>query len=365
MVMIHSEATRGILAAANERAKAEPSPSVSAKWEDFLEVLNSDKCPKTYLAITCVLLVARAMHDRIHLNVLEIQQGNSETGYSAPSIGKVLASFAKEHNINLRATSSQPLNNQPFTYKSAIALDMGVQSNKEIYWRDFYRGAEAINDLQPIEALNLLSYFFFRQRKVEVHKREFQVSQISWDVLEDAVEEISEFVEQNSGSGKVGQAFGASLLDLLYSEEFVEQGNSQDPDAKTPGDVHVRDQSGEIWLWVEVKQAPVQSGQIQGFIDKVADLGGEKILYLALKNHNYPSDISSRKVELHADRRKVRLTVFQSPLETLNWFLEFAGGSSGAVLANLLSRLHERIIESGASAEIQEKFVEIASKYSH
>jgi SacI restriction endonuclease len=364
VAIIHAESTRGILARANERSKAEPGPAVAPQWTDLLEVLTSDKCPKTYLAVTCVLLVARAMHPREELNVLEIQQGDSVTGYSAPSIGKLVASFAKEHHIDLRATSSQPLNNQPFTYKSAITLDMSVQANKQVFWHSFFQGAQDINSLDTDEALNVLAFIFSKQTKTSVQKREFQVAQIAWAVLDDAVKDLAEFVNHNSGAGKVGQAFGSALLDLLYSSEAVEQGNSQDPDASTPGDVHVRDKNGQIWLWVEVKQAPVQSGQVQGFIDKVAAHGGERILYLALKNHNYPSDISIRKIETHAAKNNIRLTIFQSPLETLNWFLEFAGGSSGAMLSNLLDRFHVRLLESGASLEIRERFELITETYS-
>lgn len=364
MAIIHAESTRAILAWANERSKAEPIPTVASEWVELLEVLNADKCPKTYLAVTCVLLVARAMHPRSELNVLEIQQGESSTGYSAPSIGKLVASFAKEHHIDLRATSSQPLNNQPFTYKSAITPDMTVQANKAIFWRSFFRGAQAINSLDAQDSLNVLAFIFSKQRKTVVEKREFQVSQIAWAVLDEAVKLLSDFVDQNSGAGKVGQAFGSALLDLLYSSDAVEQGNSQDPDASTPGDIHVRDDNGQIWLWVEVKQAPIQSGQVQGFIDKVAANGGERVLYLALKNHDYPSDISIRKVETHAAKNNIRLTLFQSPHETLNWFLEFAGGSSGAILSNLLGRLHERLLESGASLEIRERFDRITERFS-
>lgn len=363
MANISSESIRGTLAMAHERAKVVPEPTVGTYWNGLLDKLNEDKCPLTYLAVTCVLLTARAMHPASELNVLHIKQGTSPTGYSAPSIGKVVASFAKEHNIDLRASSSQPMNNQPFTFKDEIVSDMSVQANKEHYWKMFFSGAESINRLESRDALEILSYFLLKQQKKISEPRHFEVSQISWDFLETAIREIAAFVETNSDSGKVGQAFASGLLDLLYSSDFVEQGNSQDPDASRPGDVHVKDEAGLIWLWVEVKQAAVQNGPIQGFTDKVASNGGERVLYLALRNHNYPSDISDAKVKAHAYKKNIRLTIFQSPIEFLHWVVDFAGGTSGSLLGELLSRFYERLLEAGVSAEIREKFEAISSKY--
>jgi len=355
--------TKAVLVRANELAKTPEKIVVQTKWPNHLSQLTLDKCPRTYLVVTCILLAARSMHPKDKLNVLEIKRGSNpeSKGYSAPSIGGPLAAFAKEHQIDLRATSQQPMNNQPFTYKELITEDMGVRPTLKAHWDAFFEVAQYVNDLSSDSALHFLAYIFSKRRKVKVDSKEYSVGHVDWAKLELTTETISKFVDYKSDSGKVGQAFASALLDLLYSPDFVDQGNSQDPDAGVPGDVHVRGLAEDIWLWVEVKQQPIQTGQVIGFIDKVSDNDGERILYLALKNSDYPNDISSKKLEKHSAKKKVRVTVFESPGEAIDWFLEYAPGSYAQVLASLLSRMHARLEESGCSAETMREYDQMAA----
>lgn len=358
MASISGKNTKALLVRANELARDLEKIEVDLDWQAHLDVLTDDKCPRTYLAVTCILLTARAMHPKSELNVLEIKRGENESdsGYSAPSIGSVLAAFAKEHLIDLRATSQQPMNNQPFTYKDSITQDMSVKPSVQVFWNSFFEIASFINDLPGDRALHYLAFVFSRRKKVKTQAKEYATGHIDWAFIERAKELISTFIDSKSDSGKVGQAFASAMLDVLYSEDFVDQGNSQDPDASTPGDVHVRDLTGEIWLWVEVKQQPIQTGQVIGFIEKVAANNGERILYLALRNSNYPSEIARQKVDLAATKNDIRITVFQSPEETIDWFLEYAPGTYGQVMSTVLSRLHARLTESGCSAATLTEF---------
>jgi hypothetical protein len=238
---------------------------------------------------------------------------------------------------------------------------MGVRPTLKAHWDAFFEVAQYVNDLSSDSALHFLAYIFSKRRKVKVDSKEYSVGHVDWAKLELTTETISKFVDYKSDSGKVGQAFASALLDLLYSPDFVDQGNSQDPDAGVPGDVHVRGLAEDIWLWVEVKQQPIQTGQVIGFIDKVSDNDGERILYLALKNSDYPNDISSKKLEKHSAKKKVRVTVFESPGEAIDWFLEYAPGSYAQVLASLLSRMHARLEESGCSAETMREYDQMAA----
>ena len=363
MASISGKDTKAVLVAANELAKSPDQIKELTPWPTLIQNLLADKCPKTYLAVSCILMAARAMHSKQELNVLEIKQGSSLSGkgYSAPSIGGLLAAFAKEHNIDLRATSQQPMNNQPFTYKEIILEDMGGRPLLKPYWDSFYKLACYVEELSSEEALHFLAYVFANRRTSGVVEKTYKVDHVNWQVLEKATVLLSKFIDSRSDSGKVGQAFASSLLDLLYSPDFVDQGNSQDPDARVPGDVHVRGLDQHIWLWIEVKQQPIQTGQVIGFINKVSDANGERLIYLALKNADYPSEISLRKVEQHAAKKDIRLTLFQSPQETLDWFLEFAPGSYSQVMESLLERMHSRLVESGCSAETLEEYEKFAS----
>lgn len=363
MPSISGKNTKALLVQANELAREPEKIEVDNQWKHYLDLMTDDKCPRTYLAVTCILLTARAMHPRSELNVLEIKRGENESdsGYSAPSIGSVLAAFAKEHLIDLRATSQQPMNNQPFTYKNSITKDMSVKPSAQVFWNSFFEIANFVNDMPSDKALHFLAFIFSGRKKVKTEAKEYATGHIDWAFIEQAKELISTFIDAKSDSGKVGQAFASALLDVLYSEDFVDQGNSQDPDASTPGDVHVRDLSGQIWLWVEVKQQPIQTGQVIGFIEKVASNNGERVLYLALRNSNYPSEIAVRKVDLAAKKNDIRVTVFQSPEETIEWFLEYAPGTYGQVMSTVLNRLHARLTESGCTAATLSEFETISN----
>ncbi len=366
MAAISGLDTKAILVRANELAKTPEKIVVQTEWPNRLSQLTLDKCPRTYLVVTCILLMARSMHSKDKLNVLEIKRGSNpdSRGYSAPSIGGPLAAFAKEHQIDLRATSQQPMNNQPFTYKEVITADMGVRPTLKPYWDSFFEIAEYVNDLSSDSALHFLAYIFSKRRKTKVASKEYSVGHVDWATLEMATEKVAKFIDSRSDSGKVGQAFASALLDLLYSPDFVDQGNSQDPDAGIPGDVHVRGLADDIWLWVEVKQQPIQTGQVIGFIDKVSDNSGERILYFALKNSDYPNDISSKKLEQHSSKKKIRVTKFESPGEAIDWFLEYAPGSYAQIIAGFLSRMQARLEESGCSAETLNEFELIGGELS-
>jgi len=104
------------------------------------------------------------------------------------------------------------------------------------------------------------------------------------------VRATAEFVIKYSDNGRVGQAFVASVLDVVYGPSRVVLGNTADPDASVPGDVQVEDDTG-IWLWTEVKQKSVTTGDVEQFVGKVREVGGERILYCALGNERYPHNI--------------------------------------------------------------------------
>lgn len=87
-------------------------------WLPHIEPLLEPSAPRTYVAVLVTIITARSMFESDILDVRAIQTSYSEKGYSAASIAKQVASFAKEHQIDLRATSSQPMNNQPFTFKA-------------------------------------------------------------------------------------------------------------------------------------------------------------------------------------------------------------------------------------------------------
>ena len=352
---IKGEEVLHILAQANEQAlrhEGHLPQQTKQYWLDVLDVLSSDKTPRTYIAVFTVVLVARSLHPKEFLDVLQIKKGKHPLGYAAPSIGSKVATFAKEQNIDLRATSSQPMNNQPFTFMDAINADMGVQAKFSQVWEKFYQALLKVNALTPTEAQGILAVVFDQRRRIEKPKSVLVMQKQGVDALDVLSTRISEFVDSHSDSGKVGQAFIAALYSLIYDLETVEQGDSQDPDAKTPGDVHVLNESQFPWLWMEVKQKTIATGDIKGFVKKVTDLGGDNIAYFALKNSKYSGHIQESSAISDATKKGARLVIYQSPEDALTSLLPYGRGAAHEVAENLANFMLERLLEANASAEI-------------
>jgi len=356
---IKGEDVQKILAQANEVALQHNGklPSGSEDyWSSIFDLLASQKTPRTYTAVFAVLLAARALREKDELDVRQVKKGAHPKGFSAPSIGSKLASFAKEQNIDLRATSSQPMNNQPFTFVDVILPEMGVQPKFKTIWDEFYTSICRINDLTSTDAKDLLASFF-DFRRISEKPQTVLISSISGlNSLEDLNSKICSFVDQNSESGKVGQAFASALYSLIYPAELVLQGDSQDPDASTPGDVHVVNAGGVPWLWIEVKQKVIATGEIKGYLSKVVACGGDNIVYFAIKNSKYSANIQEQTVYADAVKKGSRIRIFQSPEQATNELLPYAQGTTSQVAEAFASNMFFRLQEANCSDKVIEDF---------
>jgi hypothetical protein len=323
--------------------------SLRRTWSDHFERLEGDKTPKTYLAVLAVTLCARSMYEQEELDVFAIKAGSGPRGYSAPSIGSKLASFVKEQGIDLRATSSQPMNNQPFTFEDRIVFNMGVQKNSQGHWEGFFAAVSDVQSLQSEVALQVLAMLFERRRLQEKPKVVVHSANVDKASLGQLISVVCEFVSANSESGKVGQAFSSALYSLIYGATNVLQGNSQDPDAGMVGDVHVAYEEVP-WLWVEVKQKVVSTGDLKGFLDKVSGQNGARASYFALNNAKYSSNIQDQAVFKHAESLGMEIEIYKDCREAADALLPFAAGSFQQVAESLCLALYHRLIEASTSA---------------
>lgn len=324
-------------------------------WSAHFESLEGDKTPRTYLAVLAITLCARSMYEQEELDVFAVKAGSNPRGYSASSIGSKLASFAKEQGIDLRATSSQPMNNQPFTYVDRIVVNMGVRKNSQDVWEKFYAAVSAVQVLPSDVALHVLAMLFDRRRvqeKPQVVVHSANVNKVSLGKL---VSVICEFVTLNSESGKVGQAFASALYSLIYGAENVDQGNSQDPDAGIVGDVHVSFEDVP-WLWIEVKQKVVSTGELKGFLDKVSGQNGGRVAYFALQNAKYSANIQDQVVFKHAESLGMEIEIYKDPVNAADALLPFAAGSFQQVAEAFCLALYERLIEANVSESVISDF---------
>lgn len=359
-VPISSSDVRVILANADMAARSTGDGLASradlALWRAAIASLAQDRVPKTYLAVLAILLTARSLYPPHDLSVRDIKQSTSAKGYSASSVGSTVASFAKEHQIDLRATSSQPMNNQPFTFKEQITADMAVNAKFQRAWREFFDLVERVDALSVADARDILALLFHLRRRAAA-----TVLSISGGGDRDAYlatrGRIAALVRAESESGRVGQAFAAALMDCIYGWENVLQGNAQDPDASKVGDVHVA-RDGDTWMWIEVKQKVIATGDISEFIAKVKEWGGERAMYLALSNENYSGNINQAHVDQQSARKGVDVLLVTSPEAALDAALGFAPGRYGHVAADLVARMHARLLEAGCSTSLMSAFVD-------
>lgn len=331
-----------------------------ADWLDDLAFLSSDECPVTYLPVLTVMLVARAIREKTELDVLDIQRGTSPRGYSASSIASHLIRFVTQVGINLRTTSSQVMNSQPFTYKKRVIPDMAGDRVKAAYAR-FFAVAESIEQLDSAAAASLLALVFHVRRADSRPDLDMLVVSGGRWTLDAIIDRTAEFVSANSEAGKVGQAFAAALLDILFPANQVRMGNNNDPSATIPGDVQVGS-NGTFWLWVEVKQKAVVTSEVQAFVDRVRAVGGDRAMYFALANAPYPQNVDSAQLQKRAIKEGIELTIYSAPEQALADLLPKAFGSASMQSEALANRMFRRLHEAQVTEALEETWAEVIER---
>lgn len=334
-----------------------------SEWISDFEFLSGDSCPITYLPVVAVLLTARSLRPKSELDVLDIKQSTSQRGYAAPSIAAKLIPFALEAGIDLRSKSTQVMNNQPFIYKERITPEMSGKHKRDFYAR-FYGIAERVNDIDSPTAADLLALVFWIRRSVakpsrgraERHLSLFDAHSVQ-PSLDSLIKLTSTFVNENSESGKVGQAFSAALLDLLFPSDLntVRMVKNNDPSVNVPGDIQVGG-GDSFWLWAEVRQKPVVNSAITSFVDRVAFMGGDRVVYFALVNFRHPDNIRETQLLKHATRSAVELTVYQEPEQAMRDLLRKCAGSSATRVGKFLERMEKRLQEANVSEELRSRW---------
>ncbi len=321
-------------------------------WVAELSFLSSDECPVTYLPVLTVMLVARSIRGKSDLDVLDIQQGSSPRGYSASSIAGHLIKFVTQVGIDLRTTSSQVMNSQPFTYKKRVMPDMAGDRVKAAY-AQFYAAAERVEQLSSAAAAEILALVFHLRRGAAKPDTEHLVITGDRRTLIAIMDATTEFVASNSEAGKVGQAFAAALFDILFPSNAVRMGNNNDPSATIPGDVQVGS-DGKFWLWAEVKQKAVVTSEIQAFVDRVKAIGGDRAMYFALGNVLYPQNIDVAQLQKRAVKDGIELTIYSAAEQALEDLLPKSPGNAGMQADALANRLLHRLQEAQVTSALEE-----------
>jgi SacI restriction endonuclease len=342
------EAINGALSAADVLARTEGESLVDElpEWNRRLDRLIAEQCPRTYLPVLCVTLVARMLSPSV--NVLKIQKRGEDDAYSAPSIGSKLIPFTTSQGINLRSASTQVLNNQPFTFKREITADLTDNQ----HYPKFFTAASAVQTLTTTEAKRVLALAFYRGRQLRGASITLGATPATnaWSFRNDVLATVAKFVSSHTDGGRVGQAFGAAMMDVLYGSDLTTMKKINDPSFSAPGDFTV---GQPIWLSGEAKQTVVTIGTVKAFADACLSAGIHRAIFLALSNAPYPDNISNTMLAKQYDD-KMQLSVFTSAADACQTLLVQAPLAPMDLANSLVSRLLDRMQEIGCdSATIQ------------
>lgn len=310
-----------------------------------IEVLRRPDSPKTYLPVVISMILARSLYSSEFLDVRMTQQGADDRGYSLPTAAGALASFAKTHRIDLRSTSTQPANNQPFTFLKQVTRELSVQPKFKARWEwTFDEVVTPIQSMSSATAVALLALTLglcLKRAPISVEV----TADDDFAVLDAVASETAKFVDTKSDNGSIGQAFVAALLDLLYGQDSVSNGHRNDPSRRVPGDVKVV-MGDATWLLCEVKQKAVTQGDVEQFIDQVAKFGARAAWFFALRNSNYPNLINPDAVVRVAGKKGVSFLLSLSADEALAMLLPIAPGTYAEVAGGLVEQFIFRMIET-------------------
>jgi len=308
-------------------------------WQATIEGLYEESCPKTYVGVLAIALVARMLSATV--DVKKIQKRGDPIGYSAAGIGTKIIPFATSQRISLRSTSTQIMNNQPFTFKREITADLTDHHS----YPEFYRAVEEVQQLTPDVAEEVLALIFAHGRRAwdDGAGVPLRLEREDWATLEHVLAAIADFVESNPEGGKSGQALAAAILDCVFEPDQVQMKKIHDPSVSSPGDVTV---GVPPWISVEAKQVPVTTSHVEAFLDACLDKGIQRARYLALNNYRYPRNIDTdRLARLYGERMSFEVSL--SAADALNAVRSFATGPPGTQATHLARALLSRLQQIG------------------
>jgi len=344
---IHSERVESVLSTADFEARQMSLEGCQSEWVERIEKLRLDKCPRTYVGVLGVVLIARSLFESDVLDVRHIQQQTSSKGYAAPTIGKRLTAFAKEQDIDLR--SDHIMNNSPFYNQPIIGPELRVAPGKRDHFANLLSAIELVNGLSSEEAREALSILFLvcRKRNDGGRRNEIEIRG-GLKRRSDVIEATCAFVEQYSENGGVGQAMMAATLDVLYGEACVVMGGIHDPDVKEPGDVLVSEHDANF-LFAESKQRVVDTGDVKADLEKVLKAGVSRVCYGAFVNHRYPRNLDEGTIQRFATEAALEVEIFTHPKDFLITKMRHAPGTFDSQSSILVNRFVEHLREARVS----------------
>ncbi|GAB3693484.1 restriction endonuclease, SacI family [Nocardiopsis oceani] len=282
-------------------------------------------------------LLAKATNKDV--NALALQT-KVHRGYSARGVAKnVLVPICVEHEIDLRTTGAEPLNNQPFFAKTQVVKELIPESKQSAraeleYLIDCLEAADYLEGESAVHALAA----FLRVRIEDGNTATVLRLESATLPLPELSALTKDFINVNREGGRRGQALVAACLDLVHPE-MVYADSINDPSRKVPGDVTLEvvtrevespqesplgtgfDESASVEsrivvLSAEAKQKSVTQSEILQFVERLASASIGKGLYVAVEPNQ--EDLGAYSLAKKAQERNgVLLDVITDPEQLL------------------------------------------------
>ena len=313
-------------------ALAQGDEELPVEWIERTRKVGQDSSA-TNTPLLGTALLAKATNKDV--NALALQT-KVHRGYSARGVAKnVLVPMCVEHEIDLRTTGAEPLNNQPFFAKLQVFKEL-IPENKQPARAELeylISCLEAVDYLEGESAVHALAAFL-RVRIEDGNKAsvlQLEAGALTLPVLSALAKD---FINVNREGGRRGQALVAACLDLVHPG-MVYADAINDPSRKVPGDVAIEvpsQPSGPVQesvlaeelaeplsaadrtvvLSAEAKQKAVTQSEILQFVERLAAAGIGKGLYVAVEPNQV--DLGADKlVQKAQERNGVLLEVVTDP----------------------------------------------------
>ncbi|MGW1162746.1 restriction endonuclease, SacI family [Streptomyces sp. NPDC002519] len=323
-------------------------------------------------------LLAKATNKDV--NALALQT-KVHRGYSARGVAKnVLVPMCVEHEIDLRTTGAEPLNNQPFFAKPQVIKELIPESKQPARAELEYliNCLEAADYLEGESAVLALAAFL-RVRIEDGNKAtvlELEAGALTLPVLSALARD---FINVNREGGRRGQALVAACLDLVHPG-MVYADAINDPSRKVPGDVAIEVPSEAdgpvqesvltelakplsaadrtVVLSAEAKQKAVTQSEILQFVERLAAAGIGKGLYVAVDPSQ--ADLGADKlVQKAQERNGVLLEVVTDPERLLTNAVQWSALPLDQCLKSFPQLLVQRLRDFHCGKDSQQEWADM------
>lgn len=334
-------------------AKAASSDPLPAEWIDLVERFG-DMRTKGYIVALGNALLAKATDERIDPLALQIDVPvrPGRRGFSARTFAsQVLVKEGRKIGLDVGLPGDEPLQGNPFTDEERLHRKLPVRQPAEL--DALVSALEGIDKMSSLEAeIAFAAYVRVRTNVAGPTAIPLPVTNPPLPAL---IAAAQAWAYEYSERGRIGQALIAGALDTVM--DGVVTSSVYASSKKRPGDVRHQSPAGTD-LAVEVKQKPVDGGQVEAFAKALAAAGVGRGFYAAIAKGQ--KELPARALVDTALTAGVAFAVYTSPTDFLAAAASLAPSLDDFV-AGLPETVMKRLLELGATDEARQAWADAVS----